>query len=1022
VRSFFEPRFGQSLAHVRVHSEAFAHAASDAIGARAFTHGSDIFFARDAYAPSSASGKALLAHELAHAVQPREHAADRIWRDDIEHEPQHRNQTVATWTGWSETVITATTAVGESPIAYYVGPVGAVPHSLVREGWTPGHYESEAAALAAVRAAGTAGAVFIENGRYVAYHVSVPALIYDFTWENIVWDSDEPWTSVRFDSNAIALVTQDGAIVRPNAFKSEDDAESALSDEAFMPGEADPFTGYREAFGDFNNIPDTTFFLMFEAAMKDNALSVLKHSHRAAQREVERRSMCGVVPREEIELMRSTASSLAAIDEELEGLSRMGGPAVVRPAYPYVNYPGDLSRWEDRNHHRQRLERERRTVLAQYPMLARVDARAFAAMSETEQQQALGAEAYSVLDDIAETRANVLSGSLDLWALRPIVESTIMGLGIIDPDRRQMVLDRMESTQRLDAATTLALAVLSLGFGLAAAFVSGPLGLAFAAGAFGLGTADAIRETQDWLVESAAANTALVPDESLMDPERVGHWGWLVVAWVGVGFDAADVVRAIGRIRAAGGAIEAGVTALTRDDNRARALRVAAGEIPGEQITLATRAVVSQRLGADVEIVESLGREIRVVYEVDSRGRVVLQGVRCGPQATIVEIVAHGRIVRLLRRYDGVLGRIRALLDRMRSLAGRHAPGTNPFPPGSQAFESWLELQKLPDIIALRRAELGQELGLQAESLLRRDVAFLESELAQHQDVVDRMVLESGAGYVARAQERTAEAVRGGMPALEGNPLIQDASRYYYRTNPRPPPPYQLTRFQHASVPPRTLVPDGNGGWEIAVGNLSRAERAEAMVRGWPQQVQDAFSTLGGQHQGAFRVVPLEGVATSGRRLGEMDPELLGRLHEVLFEALQRNNDPDPFGNAASLAHAVSSHEVVVVRGTDQLRAFNYRLNFANEAGEAASGDLHHLIPLYLGGDHRRLIDVHQDLHDRLHDIIDEIPFEQGTTLAPHSIRSSGGLDFAAGAAVLNSDGTVQLFRLNADGTFTPVP
>jgi hypothetical protein len=79
------------------------------------------------------------------------------------------------------------------------------------------------------------------------------------------------------------------------------------------------------------------------------------------------------------------------------------------------------------------------------------------------------------------------------------------------------------------------------------------------------------------------------------------------------------------------------------------------------------------------------------------------------------------------------------------------------------------------------------------------------------------------------------------------------------------------------------------------------------------------------------------------------------------------------------------------------------------------------MIPLQLGGDHRRLVAVHQDLHDDLHDLIDEIPFGEGT-LAPHSIRSSADLSFAEGAAVLHPNGSVQLARMNADGTYTLVP
>ena len=152
-----------------------------------------------------------------------------------------------------------------------------------------------------------------------------------------------------------------------------------------------------------------------------------------------------------------------------------------------------------------------------------------------------------------------------------------------------------------------------------------------------------------------------------------------------------------------------------------------------------------------------------------------------------------------------------------------------------------------------------------------------------------------------------------------------------------------------------------------------------------------------------------------------MSPGLAERLRVLLQEAFTRAGDPDAANKALDAAQAVANHQVVVIRGTDQLRAYNYRLNFTGSAEELAEVDLQHIIPLQLGGDHRRLVAVQQDLHDRLHDLIDEIPFGQGT-LAPHSIRSSADLSFTEGAAVLNPDGSVQLARMNPDGTFTLVP
>lgn len=69
VRAFFEPRLGRDFSRVRVHSNGSAAEAARAIHARAFTAEQDVVFGAGEYAPESAEGQRLLAHELAHVAQ-----------------------------------------------------------------------------------------------------------------------------------------------------------------------------------------------------------------------------------------------------------------------------------------------------------------------------------------------------------------------------------------------------------------------------------------------------------------------------------------------------------------------------------------------------------------------------------------------------------------------------------------------------------------------------------------------------------------------------------------------------------------------------------------------------------------------------------------------------------------------------------------------------------------------------------------------------------------------------------------
>jgi hypothetical protein len=62
---------GDSLADVRVHTDDTADQLANSVSARAFTTGSDVYFAKGEYSPGSSSGDQLLAHELSHVVQQR---------------------------------------------------------------------------------------------------------------------------------------------------------------------------------------------------------------------------------------------------------------------------------------------------------------------------------------------------------------------------------------------------------------------------------------------------------------------------------------------------------------------------------------------------------------------------------------------------------------------------------------------------------------------------------------------------------------------------------------------------------------------------------------------------------------------------------------------------------------------------------------------------------------------------------------------------------------------------------------
>ena len=66
TRDVMESRFGQDFSRVRVHTSETAAESARAVNALAYTVGQDVVFGRGHYAPDSAAGRKVLAHELSH--------------------------------------------------------------------------------------------------------------------------------------------------------------------------------------------------------------------------------------------------------------------------------------------------------------------------------------------------------------------------------------------------------------------------------------------------------------------------------------------------------------------------------------------------------------------------------------------------------------------------------------------------------------------------------------------------------------------------------------------------------------------------------------------------------------------------------------------------------------------------------------------------------------------------------------------------------------------------------------------
>jgi uncharacterized protein DUF4157 len=76
TQGFMETHFGHDFSQVRIHTDALAAHSAAAVNAHAYTVGGDIVFGAQQYAPGTATGKRLLAHELTHVAQQAQATAE----------------------------------------------------------------------------------------------------------------------------------------------------------------------------------------------------------------------------------------------------------------------------------------------------------------------------------------------------------------------------------------------------------------------------------------------------------------------------------------------------------------------------------------------------------------------------------------------------------------------------------------------------------------------------------------------------------------------------------------------------------------------------------------------------------------------------------------------------------------------------------------------------------------------------------------------------------------------------------
>ena len=96
TNAFMSSSFGTDFSHVRIHTDSRTSEMNEGLSARAFTHGSDVYFNGGEYKPESSEGRRLLAHELTHVIQQSMEVMSLQRQADINQAPRDLPCTMVT--------------------------------------------------------------------------------------------------------------------------------------------------------------------------------------------------------------------------------------------------------------------------------------------------------------------------------------------------------------------------------------------------------------------------------------------------------------------------------------------------------------------------------------------------------------------------------------------------------------------------------------------------------------------------------------------------------------------------------------------------------------------------------------------------------------------------------------------------------------------------------------------------------------------------------------------------------------
>jgi hypothetical protein len=516
-----------------------------------------------------------------------------------------------------------------------------------------------------------------------------------------------------------------------------------------------------------------------------------------------------------------------------------------------------------------------------WPMLAafRTGSGSLESLTEPDddtRNQAILAAVLPKLGNIMKARAAIEDGDLNPLTLGPVVEMTRLRMHVPPGSIRAKLIESEVSEASEMSFRDIALMVITIGLAILAAIPSGGSSLVVGAEIVGLAI-DAYllaQEWEDYQIADAAANTDIDMARSLSDqePSLTGFVIQLVSLPIGgagvlkafrearalreaaaLGQHTDEAVRALDKFGRDNGLGDVGSRIVDDTPVGTKVVRKTSTGLYSDVVTdvAADNADgVARRVGVPVEVDDSLGSGVKLDYRIGPDGDVVIKRMRVGRAASTADAIAHARTKGLMQRYNGLWGKLRELFDELVGLFG----GRGALKPGSEAWEAWLETEKLGRLVRSRQTALMQASG-DAVEVLQAEIDFLQ----RHVDDYQALVASGGKAPTKSAGSIASPDLGVGSRPMAADDLVDKGTFQHSRTagittapkGAKPPPiPSRLKGVvkrlsKGGDIVPedeaRRFLPRNPGGAStadlrsrIAKASYERAEKALAELEATP--------------------------------------------------------------------------------------------------------------------------------------------------------------------------------------------